>query len=154
MDTAAQFAAKAAAMPTRLQANLRRGVGDASLAVKRSVEHELGTSRLRGVGRGGAAVGVRYRISTTSGAPSSLVTATGPVHLLERDTAPHDIEPKPRRRRSGRTGIATAYGVFARVRHPGTRGKHPFENGVRAAVPEAHRALAGSFRSTMREVFS
>lgn len=76
-----------------------------------------------------------------------MVKATGPMHLIERDTRPHLIVPKStgrganRKRRSG--AIRLADGSFrGAVRHPGTKGQHPFEKGIDDARPKVLKAMA------------
>ena len=83
--------------------------------------------RLSGIGERGARVGARFDVFGTVN-PSAVVKATGPLHLLEHDTDPHDIGPKKGRR--GAKALRLANGRFASgVHHPGTTGSRPFEKG-------------------------
>lgn len=113
--------------------------------------------RLRGV-RGSGKIGVRFVLGSSSqGKASALVMATGPFHLIERDTAPHDIYPRglaaktARGRASGKKALAGPnFGPVASAHVSGSKGKHPFEKGVERARPltgaaarsALHRALA------------
>lgn len=109
--------------------------------LKQGVERRLPPSkRLRGVGKKGARIGARYDLT---GENSGIVKAIGPLHLLERDTKPHDITPKKRRAKGGKAAVRLADGSFrASVQHPGTKGQHPFEKGIDDATPKALRAMA------------
>ena len=61
-------------------------VEEASLIVKKSVVTRA-PARLRGVGKRGAKLGVRYNLTQQREAVAqSLVFATGPFQLIERDT--------------------------------------------------------------------
>jgi hypothetical protein len=104
-------------------------------------------SRLRGVGKRGARLSVRYTLTKTADDPAALVFAVGPWQLIERDTRPHQI-PRERRTRSfeGVYGHAVIpggseapphgpRGVRTRVHHPGTKGKKPWARGVEKATP-------------------
>lgn len=126
--------------------------------------------KMRNVGKSGARVGVKRTI--TSG-HSAIVQATGPLHLLERDTKAHDIP-----RTLGSRRLRTAAGrlsqkrestgkvlsgrkilvingdfVMGPVHHPGTKGRHPFDNGVAAAGPAAEIAAATIFAKSLKSVF-
>ena len=142
-----QLGGKLGRVANEVQRAQRTAVTAASMALKRGVESEIRavvpSGRLRNVGRG-AKVGVRFDVKGTNN-PTSLVRATGPLHLVERSTKAHTIGPRARRARSGRSAIRLPDGGFRRaVRHPGTRGREPFAKGIRKASPEAERALRGS----------
>lgn len=124
----------AAELPAELQRAQRRGVSGAALHVTQGIRGEIkavtGDGRLSGVGRRGAKVGARYDVKGTLN-PTALITATGPLHLIERGTSPHVIRPRRRRGRGKRRVLAMADGRFAATaRHPGTSGKAPFARGV------------------------
>lgn len=148
-----------------VEANLRSAVGS--------------DLRMSGVGKAGAKVGVRYTVKGTQN-PTALLRATGPVHLVERDNKAHVILPRGvgrvqgRRTKANRRAakqdlynalfggsvgrgvkpLAFGNGRFAyRVRHPGTKGKHPFEKGVERAAPIAQRILANACTKSLAEVF-
>ena len=75
-------------------------------------------------------MGAKYTVRGTTN-PTAVVKATGPLQLLERDTKPHTIAPRPRRGQTKRRALRLANGAFvAGVNHPGTKGKEPFGRGV------------------------
>lgn len=165
MQTLAQFASKMhSGAGVAVRTGMRKGVQDAALFTKRSVQAELiraGVSggKLRNVGVRGSRVGVRYDNVVGTDNPSVTVRATGRgFHLLERDTRSHVITPRVRGRRAlanaarrgerstNRRALAIpGVGPRARVQHPGTKGKHPFERGVELARLVVHRIIATSF---------
>lgn len=128
-----------------LPAAERKGLLAAGLVVKKSTEASLRLSgvksgRLRNVGKKGARLGVRV---TPRGTKTVEVRATGPWHLVENDTAAHDIMPKSRQLRRSRIKPGSqrakalkvpGVGPRASVRHPGTKGKQPWAKGVAAAT--------------------
>lgn len=114
--------------------------------------------KLRNVGKRGSRVGVAYTVSGNT----ALVQATGPLQIIERDTARHTIPLTARTRRArtsagrlSRKRVATGRVVSGRqpmlingqwrtgpFNHPGTKGKHPFQRGVQAS--EVAAVLAGA----------
>lgn len=95
-------------------------------------------------------VGVGFTMTTRDGRPAAVMAARGPVHLIERDTSPHWIP-----RQLGGTITHTATGrrrskasivrrkanvnkvlkignnlVKGPIKHPGTKGKHPWGKGA------------------------
>ena len=154
--TPAQFARSVRRLPGELEQAAERGVAKSALTVTRSIRSELqrvtgGDSRMSGVGKRGRKVGARYRVRGGS-EPSALITAEGPVHLLERDTKAHTI---PRERRRGRRRIVvTPQGPRARVNHPGTQGRQPFAKGVNAAAPKVPRVIQQEVSTALRRTFS
>lgn len=116
-------------------------------------------------------IGVRYDMRKDKKA--AIVKATGPAHLIERDNAPHQM-PKDLggtlthtatgRKRSAksqakrradqakkfRIGNKTVTGP---IKHPGTKGKHPFEKGVKAFLPSAGKTLEAGVDKLMKGVF-
>lgn len=134
--TLADLSVSLAAMPQAMQRGQRRGVAKAALHVTRSVRREIllvtGDNKLSGVGRRGARVGAGYNVKGRVN-PTALITARGPLHLVERDTGAHSIEPRRRRARGNRKRRAAlkfgaTYAMSAD--HPGTRGQRPFGKGV------------------------
>ena len=101
------------------------------------------------VGKRGARIGVRYDVR---GNGEAIVRATGPYQLIERDTSGH-VEPKGRRR--GRSKVLHIPGIGFRrtVRHPGTKGKHPFERAVREYTPKAPKVFQREVAQAMRKTF-
>jgi hypothetical protein len=113
------------------------GVAKAALfvttAIRTQTKQVVPSMRLSGVGRSGAKIGAGFDLIGVAN-PTALVRARGPFHLIERDTKPHTISPRARRR--GGKAVRLADGSVRRsVEHPGTRGKHPFEKAVRASMP-------------------
>lgn len=173
MNDGAKFHAKTRRYATAWQQANVRAVQQAALTTKNSVL-ALTPKTLSGVGKRGARLGVSYNVRGFYGNPTALVRATGPFHLIERDTAPHQIPRTASSRRiklesgrlsakreltgrtlSGRKRLRLPGGwVMGPVSHPGTKGKHPFERGVNRAEPltrqvfrRAHTtALARTFR--------
>lgn len=154
------LARTASALPHALQDAQVRGVQRAALAVTKSIRAEIrtatgGDGRLSGVGRRGAKVGARYDVRGRVN-PTALITAIGPLHLIDRDTDPHPIVPRGRRV-SKRWQNAVAKGKADPSRpvylsgaralkfsngnlrpyafHPGTRGKHVWGRGVAKSAP-------------------
>lgn len=134
--TLADLSASLAATPKAMQRGQRRGVNKAALHVTRSVRREIvlvtGDNRLSGVGRRGAKVGAGYNVRGRVN-PTALISARGPLHLIERDTGAHSIEPRRKRARGNRKRrAALKFGATyaTAVDHPGTRGQRPFGKGV------------------------
>lgn len=149
-----QFAAQAASIGPRMQSQLRQGVNRASLTVAESVRAELLRAgvkggRLSGVGLKGAKIGVGFNVKGTRGGGTSLIKMRGPAHLIERDTKAHAIAP----RRRGKKALATPFGPRASVKHPGTKGKHPWEKGSTRALPVARQIISRHMRSSLKEAF-
>lgn len=122
-------------------------------------------ARLRGVGKSGAKLDVRYNLSTAGDTPAALVFASGPWPLIERDTQPHQI---PRQRSSAsfvgvfghavipggaEGGVHGRGGVRTRVQHPGTRGQRPWAKGVERARPVVSRMFQVQGESVLRALF-
>lgn len=116
-----------------------------ALHLKRGVEARLPKDRnLQGVGKKGANVGVGFKMTSDT---EALLTAKGPMQLIERDTKAHTIQPVSRGRgakRKQRNGVLLLPdGQFrGAVKHPGTKGKHVFEKGVDDGRPKALKAMA------------
>jgi hypothetical protein len=131
----------------------RDGVGKSALMVKKSVQAELVRvgvrgGRLRGVGKKGARIGVRYDVKGTKN-PTALVRATGPFHLIERGTKPHTITPK---KKGGAINIAGT-GPRRFAKHPGTRGKHPWAKGVNRVLPLVPKVMAREQSASLNRYF-
>jgi hypothetical protein len=125
--------------------------------------------RLRNVGKSGASVGVFNR---QEGA-TAFVRARGPLHLIEWDNSPHEIPSATRTRRqrtaAGRlshkresTGrqlsqrrilVINGNVITGPVKHPGTKGKHPFEKGILAVGDGASAASQVVFRNALESLF-
>jgi len=98
-----------------------------------------GESRMSGVGKRGQKVGARFDISGDKAA----ISATGPLHLIERRTKPHRI---PRQRKTSRAkkryAVIPGVGVRAYAKHPGTRAQHTWTR----AAPKAQKAATDAIR--------
>lgn len=127
----------------------------AAAQLAKEIEQAGAPRKLRGVGKHGALLGVRYTLSLSGDEPKALVFATGPWQLIEDDTKAHQI---PRQRRSrtfegvfghavvpggAEGGVHGKRGVRTRVHHPGTHGKHPWAK----ALPKAEVAISRLFQT-------
>lgn len=144
-------------------ADLPKGqVGRSALITKKSVQVFM-PARLRGVGKHGAPLRVKYVESGAGDESSATVFVTGPAQLIERDTDKHVIPrargPRARSRfavlpaavpRSSGKGESR---VFASVNHPGTKGKHPWAHGVEAALPLIRREFDAAGALALRRHF-
>lgn len=139
--------------------------------IRSSIYSVTNGGRLRGVGKNGARVGVRV---TQQRSDTALVQATGPLHLIERDTSAHLIPRttgvRRRRTAAGRlshkresTGrvlsgrkllVINGSVVTGPVLHPGTKGKHPFDIGYVAAEGAALAAATSIFSKSLARVFN
>lgn len=126
-----------------------------------------GDSKLSGVGPKGAKVGVRFDMARGSFDPEALLKATGPMQLIESDTSGHVIRSRHATgyKRRGFVGptlpgqfrvkntfgpklspVLNIPGIGYRrsARHPGTRGKHPWQKGKDRARPVETRIMRGA----------
>lgn len=145
-------------------------VSTAALAAKRIHEREIARvagndMSLSGVGaakgrKGNTKVGVRFKLEGDSNAPQAFIKATGPLHIVERDTDGHVIRSaySKGKRRKGFVGPATAgqfsggrnaavnipgVGFRRSARHPGTTGQHPWRKGTVKAAPVIRKTMSG-----------
>jgi hypothetical protein len=138
-------------LPKQLKAAEQRGVRRSALLVTGGVRDEIrgasgGDMRLSGVGRRGARVGAKFTVGGGSD-PTAIIRATGPLHLIERDTDPHGIRPK---RRSKAKALRLANGmVRASANHPGTRGKHPWQKGLNRTRPGTRKVFTDEIHNAM-----
>lgn len=155
-DSVTTFVRKTTRFAGDLDRLERRMAEISALTVKRSVLAQMQFAgvqggKLRGVGKRGAKVGVRYDLK----ANSAYVRATGPLHLLERNTKAHRI---PRQRKTTRAKkrllVIPGVGVRAFADHPGTRGKHPWAKGVAAARPVQERAHREALGDALRKAYT
>lgn len=174
MASPEQVAAKFGRLAAEYQDLPLAQVKESSLIVKTAVT-KLAPGRLRGVGKKGAKLGVRYNVGTYNGEAKSLVYVTGPWHLIERDTRAHII-PALKGQKSSQRGAQRAtkgrmYGpafggvkakpqvivigknVRAMAFHPGTQGKHPFDKGVLASRAAVKRLWEGKANLAIRRIF-
>lgn len=154
-DSITGFALKTAKMGVELSTLEIRTVQIASLAVKNSVLAQMQVAgvdggKLRGVGKKGAKIGVRYDIA----GKRSLVRATGPFHLLERPTKAHRT---PKEAKSGRAKRKVVnipgVGVRAWANVAGTKGKYPWAKGVAAAMPIQNKAQGLALHQAVRKAY-
>ena len=161
VDSLATFVAKTSKMEGELRHLERNMVLVAAQTVKTSVQTQMAAAgvqngKLRGVGKKGAKIGVRYEFLGNK----ALVRATGPFHLIERPTKAHRIDQKqsvsglPLVDASGqdvrrRYVVIPGVGVRAWANHPGTQGKHPWAKGVAAAVPIQRKAQGVALQQSL-----
>jgi len=129
-------------------------VKDGCLIVKRSVSARM-PSRLRGVGKRGAALTVRFDLRDAQGEESSgTVYVKGPAQLIENRTRPHRI-PRERsgRQRRRRVIVIPGVGPRASANHPGTPGKQPWARGVQEALPLVKRVFENTSEVALRRAF-
>lgn len=153
-DSIPTFVAKTAKMGNELRRLERNMVLVAAQAVKTSVQAQMASAgvqngKLRGVGKRGAKIGVRYDAL----GDKALVRATGPFHLIERDTKAHPIPKKRGARARKRVVVIPGVGVRAWANHPGTHGKHPWEKGVVAAIPIQRKAQGIALRQSLARAY-
>ncbi len=82
-------------------------------------------------------VGAGYQLYGSDAAPYAEIRPRGPIGLIEGPIKAHDIRPRRRRKPqpgSKRTALAIGGNFRAVVRHPGTKGKRPWEKGVAKAL--------------------
>jgi hypothetical protein len=131
----------------------RSAVTSAALAITTEVRQEIakatgGKSKLSGMR--GAKLGAGFNVKGTDN-PTAIISARGPVHIVERGTKRHTITARGRRgRRSGAMQIRGGVEFQRSVNHPGTKGKHPFAKGVARGRPMAERALRSTFSDALR----
>lgn len=175
---AMKFADKTKRYATAWQRANRDAVSRAALTIKGSVMTQIarttgGSMKLSGVGKKGSKVGVRYNVRGYYGNVTAIVSATGALHLLERDTKAHEI---PRGFGSRRTRTSAGRLSAKRVstsrsldqarpmkiggewrtgpfKHPGTKGQKPFELGVRTATPIVDRVMRQAHTSSLARTF-
>lgn len=156
MSTPTQFAAKMHRTADGMRRAPQQITTRAAQAVKRSAQTQLAIAAPRGrlnVGKRGAKVGVRYDLRSDT---EAVVRMTGPAHLLERDTKAHRIpREKVGRGRRQRTNtkriVIPNVGVRMSAQHPGTKGKHPWEKGLRASIPEVRQVAGRYYFDTLRK---
>lgn len=142
----------------------RVGVEKACLAGKNvmlaTMTAALGGNRLSGVGKKGAKVGVRYHVRGYMN-PVGIIQYTGPVHLANSGTRPHDIWARTYQRTdkgNARKGAKALHPKGSQwfspyAEHPGTKGKKfaekaepiVIEQSKRIIYQEVNRHLARTF---------
>lgn len=143
----AKMAAAAAALKAAQPLAVKAGTTILGGVTRTQLRTVAPTLFMSGVGRSGARVGITAVASGTSG----IVKATGPVHLLERPTKAHPIQPRVAARRARRAVLKVGEGYAASVRHPGTAGQYPFRKGITKGLPAARDAMGATMaRATGR----
>jgi hypothetical protein len=130
-------------------------VKEAGIAAVQAIRSEGKRHRIKG--RSGKRVTLGAKLSPVQmigGNASVLIEATPPGFwkLIQEGAGPHIIRPRRRSRAKTRAALATPYGFFAVVHHPGTGGQiaDPWGAGVRDASREAPKAFE---RSLIKTVF-
>ncbi len=162
--------------PAGIREGEQRGVRKAALyttgLIRDDTRRDTGDSRLSGVGKRGARVGAQFKIDGGDSNPTATIRATGPYHLLERDTVPRAIAPRgrtlskrylarvsagltPRRAQYLKGAKALKFGgrFAASVSHPGTRGKHTFERAWKRAAPRTTKIYAAEVSAALKKVW-
>jgi hypothetical protein len=165
--TVAQFSAKiATGGTTAVSETVRQGVAESALAGKQIFLANMGTRRLRNVGRG-AKVGARFDMGAVSPTEAAaLLYYTGPVHIINNPTPPHAIYPRgarvrdsggaitSRRRKGGGQGLRFPDGeVRLYANHPGTSGKHFFEHSQPQVERARSRIMKRTYNRALTRVF-
>lgn len=160
-NSPAELARKLARVAVLVEKDVDYAATEAAALLIKSNIVAIAPKRLKGVGKRGAKLGVRYNIGHYEAAAKALIYATGPFQLVERDTKAHAI---PRANRRNRTVVHLPYSVqtvshasgttaVATVHHPGTKGKHPFEKGALAAMPLIGPLYDSRLALVMHEIF-
>lgn len=157
-SSAAELAAKFGRAAAGLDDSTREGVREAAIVAKGIMESSLPTRRMRNVGRSGARLGARFT-APKGQPPYSLVSYTGPVHLLNNGTGRHLIGPKGWRR--GRGGKRLKFtggdgGIRSGVvLHPGTKGstREFFPSAARKVAAVAPRQIEMATTRALLKVF-
>jgi hypothetical protein len=144
----------------------RVGVEKACLAGKNvmlaNMVAALGGTRISGVGKKGAKVGVRYDVVGYVN-PVGIIKYTGPVHLANSGTRPHEILPRRSQttaKGNKRRGSASALSpkgnpwAAARVQHPGTPGKKFAEKAEPVVLAQSKRIITSEVRSHLARTFA
>lgn len=154
-DSVAQFLVKTAKMGNELVTLEHRMAEIAALTVKASVLTQMQVAgvdngKLRGVGKKGAKIGVRYDFVNRT---TTKVRATGPFHLLERDNKDHRTPKIRGARAKKRVVVIPGIGVRAFANVKGSKGKHPWAKGVAAAEPVQAKAHGLALVAAMKKAY-
>lgn len=152
-DVIRDFTVRAA---RNLEAANRDAVKDAALVAKtrilEGVARRRGSLTLSRMGRG-----VKLRVNYTikgSRNPTALVRAVPPGAwvIADQGAGPHEIRPRRRKGKGGRRAVRTSSGaVYARVRHPGSRGADAFVPARDDARAPVAKVLADRYRSAVKD---
>lgn len=173
-----EFAVDAFNMAASLPDATAKATASAALEVTNTIRAEIRTDSggdmvLSGMG---AKVGARYSVRGGS-SPTALISATGPMQILESDTQSHSIlsggvgrakgRSRAARRQakqelynalfggqfSGARPLSTPYGPRYSVNHPGTKGKKTWSRGVEKAAPHVPKVYQDALAKHLRRYF-
>lgn len=132
----------------------RVGVEKACLAGKTvmlaGLTAAVGGNRLKGVGRSGARIGVRYDVRGFQN-PVGIIRYIGPVHLLNNATRPHEITPRKKKKALSPRGNPWA---AASAQHPGTKGKKFAEKAEPIVLAQSKRIITQEVRAHLARTFA
>ncbi len=156
-SSAAELAGKFGRAAVALKDAQREGVREAGIVSKAIFIESLPTRTMSGVGRRGARVGARFTQPKGS-PPFTVVSYTGPVHMLNNRVGRHLIGPKGWRRARGAKGrlkfTAGDGGIRSGVvEHPGVPGKKFAPDAMRKAAEAAPRQIEMATSRALRKVF-
>ena len=173
-DLALSAQRTAAALPKAQLVGVSRAAQHVTTSIRGEILAVTGDNRLSGVGKRGARVGAEYKIFGSTN-PTAYIKAKGPLHLVERDTRPHSIEPRGYRVSKrwqklaakgkvdtgspvylgGNKALLMPDGNLRRRSHSGgTSGQHPFERGWRSAAPETTLIFQRATRAEIAKAWS
>lgn len=136
---------------------LTAGVKAGALYTKMSIL-AITPKKLRGVSykKGGAKIGVSYKIYKTGMVPYAIIQATGPFHLWERDTKKHPVPTRGRKKGARRmlVGQLGSNDWFSATKENpvwvgGSKGKHTFALGAEAARPKLKTVMQQAQRRAL-----
>ena len=105
--------------------------------------------KLRGVGKSGGKWNVRYNVRGYENVVGVL-RFTGQIHLVNNDTAAHEIAPRRKKALAFPDGGVRG----GPVQHPGTRGKKFFEHAEPIIVRQSERIITQTVRGHLARVFT
>ena len=140
----------------------------AEVTIIRSARTVVPDLNLSGVGVKGSRIGTKHVIGTRT----AVVRAVGQWQFIEYDTKPHIITSKGLEgtRKSRQEAVAakrslkikrgakfsrlgTPFGPRFYVKHPGTKGQHPWRKGVANAVPLLPEVAARVYRQQLARIY-
>lgn len=161
MPTVLQFARTVQGIGPAVQEAQVRGVRESALLSTTIIREQIravapgGTLKMNGKPK---KIGASFKMR---GGARALISAEGPLHLVERDTQAHfipraaqstrirftvsrstgqvtGVKRRARRGKAGQGKILNIPGIGFRrmVSHPGTKGRHPFARGLDRARPQ------------------
>ena len=155
-DLAASASRAAKAMPEAQVKGVRKSAIHTVEILRREISKVAGPDmRLSGASRSGrgAKVGAFFKDVYGKTDPTVYIRASGPIQLIERNTEPHQIRARGRKRKKrgsgfykGRKALTVGTGLRVEVSHPGTTGQYPWYLGTRKAAkdtPEIFRREVG-----------